>query len=199
MSKKRLGEPAKEYRGVSHGAVIRGRIALILLLLLCAPMMTGFEVLGVDMGLGIDDFTFGVGLKNTDKDNPLVDLSEVISLGGSFVPGDEYISSESDQSDQSDTADPDSQTSAGQNIKPEPATAKKHKLTVTGRTFIFDDGIKFTLDTGKKIIDNPSIMYRLNVFDEENSELTLDTEYAELYAYMELVDIINDLRIPTAK
>ncbi len=166
-------------------------------------MMMGFEVLGLDMGLGLDDFTFGVGLKNTDKNNPLVDLSQVISIGGSFMPGDEYISSESDHTseDQTDTADneTDSQTNAGQTIKPEPATARKHKLTVKGRTFIFDDGIKITLDADRKVIDNPSIMYRLNVFDEENSELTLDVEYAELYARMELEEIINDLRIPTAK
>ena len=155
---------------------------MILLLLFCAPMMMGFEELY---------------LPTLDTDKPLVDLGGAIDMSENNTPG--VPNPDMPESDVPSPIEPD-QPTPDEPAKPklDIPSQKKYKLTVMGRDFIFVDenNITLHLDTGRPIIDHPSIMYRINKYDEENAELTLDADYAELYAYLELVDILHENSIP---
>ncbi len=150
---------------------IRIKVCAVIICLLMFPMLTGADLL--DVGIK------GIG------DKPLVDLSELIKTGGSFMPNDNIYDNESD-----DASDPnvpaDSEASADTLPGTENSSdtyVKPLRIKLTGRDIYMD---------GAKITGEKTIRTRLEYCRKNNIQVEVDDSYAEFYTRKTVYALIDE-------
>ncbi len=150
---------------------IRLKACAVIICLLMFPVLIGADL-------------FDVGIKDIG-DKPLVDLSELIKTGGSFMPNDNIYNTEAaDASDPSVPADseasadplPGTENSADTYVKP-------LRIKLTGRDIYID---------GAKITGEKTIRTRLEYCRKNNIQVEVDDSYAEFYTRKTVYALIDE-------
>ena len=150
---------------------IRIKACAVILCLLMFPVLIGADLL--DVGIK------GIG------DKPIVDLSELIKTGGSFMPNDNLYDSEPE-----DVSDPNTpaqnEASAGTLPGTESSTdtyVKPLRIKLTGRDIYID---------GAKITGEKTIRTRLEYCRKNNIQVEVDDSYAEFYTRKTVYALIDE-------
>ena len=150
---------------------IRIRACAVILCLLMFPVLIGADLLDVEIK--------GIG------DKPLVDLSELIKTGGSFMPNDNTSGDESE-----DVSDPDApeENEASTGTLPETQSTvdtyvKPLRIKLTGRDIYID---------GAKITGEKTIRTRLEYCHKNNIQVEVDDSYAEFHTRKMVYGLIDE-------
>ncbi|MCR5594864.1 MAG: hypothetical protein K6G12_03385 [Lachnospiraceae bacterium] len=157
MSKRSLKSGNTRLKGI--------RVMFILMLLFSYPLT---------LGLDFADVT----LKNTDESDPMVDLGELIEIGGSHIPGDNEFITEKDETETVSSQETTTQETGRTETVKTPRT-----VTIEGRNITID---------GQIISEIKTVVSRLKYYESNDIPVNLDTEYAELYTYLEVMDAVKE-------
>ncbi len=150
---------------------IRLKACAVIICLLMFPVLIGADL-------------FDVGIKDIG-DKPLVDLSELIKTGGSFMPNDNIYNTEAD-----DASDPNVPADSEASADPLPGTensadtyVKPLRIKLTGRDIYID---------GAKITGEKTIRTRLEYCRKNNIQVEVDDSYAEFYTRKTVYALIDE-------
>ncbi len=150
---------------------IRIKACAVIICLLMFPVLIGADL-------------FDVGIKDIG-DKPLVDLSELIKTGGSFMPNDNIYNTEAD-----DASDPNVPADSEASADPLPGTensadtyVKPLRIKLTGRDIYID---------GAKITGEKTIRTRLEYCRKNNIQVEVDDSYAEFYTRKAVYALIDE-------
>lgn len=154
-----------------HVSCIRYRVITVILCLLLTPVLTGADILDV-------------GIKGSDK-GPLVDLSQIIRTGGTFMPNDMAgKSNEEGEVIEASAPDAPATTSSVDSVSVNVKTDAEIKIV--GRDIYIDN----TLMPGEKTIRS-----RLEYFKKNSITVSVDDSYAELYARKQLYELMDEIGV----